>query len=64
MDNNLISLKKLQADIKIMKLISILLKPDQRKQQKDMEKQLETRLPKQLRSMIDFPLVVGVHTIV
>lgn len=42
MDNNLISLKKLQADIKIMKLISILLKPDQRKQQKDMEKQLET----------------------
>lgn len=44
MDNNLISLNKLQTDIKAMKFISILLKPEQRKQLKDMEKQLENMI--------------------
>ena len=44
MDNNLVSLNKLQTDIKAMKLISIFLKPDQRKQLKDMEKQLENMI--------------------
>lgn len=40
MDNNLVSLNKLQDDLKAMKLISLFLKPEQRKQMKDMEKQL------------------------
>ena len=40
MDNNLVSLSKLQDDIKAMKLISIFLKPEQRKQLKETEKQL------------------------
>ena len=44
MDNNLVSLNKLQTDIKAMKLISIFLKPEQRKQLKDMEKQLENMI--------------------
>lgn len=41
MDSNLVSINKLQNDIKIMKLMSILLKPEQRKQLKEMEKQLD-----------------------
>ena len=40
MDNNLVSLNKLQDDLKAMKLISLFLKPEQRKQMKDIEKQL------------------------
>ena len=40
MDSNLVSLNKLKNDIKAMKIISIFLKPDQKKQIKDMEKQL------------------------
>lgn len=43
-NNNLVSLNKLQADIKAMKLISFFLKPEQRKQLKDMEKQLENMI--------------------
>lgn len=41
MDNNLVSLNKLQTDIKTMKLLSSFLKSEQKKQLKDMEKQLE-----------------------
>ena len=41
MDSNLVSINKLQNDIKNMKRISILLKPQQRKQIKEMEKQLD-----------------------
>lgn len=41
MDSNLVSINKLQNDIKIMKLMSIFLKPEQRKQLKEMEKQLD-----------------------
>ena len=41
MDSNLVSINKLQNDIKIMKLMSILLKPEQRKQLQEMEKQLD-----------------------
>ncbi len=44
MDNNLVSLNKLQADIKAMKLISIFFKPEQKKQLKDMEKQVENMI--------------------
>ncbi len=41
MDDNLISLNKLQSDIKEMKLLALFLKPDQRKQLRDLEKQLD-----------------------
>lgn len=44
MDSNLVSLNKLKNDIKAMKIISIFLKPDQKKQIKDMEKQLENMI--------------------
>ena len=41
MDDNLLSLNKLQSDIKTMKLLDLFLKPDQRKQLRDLEKQLD-----------------------
>lgn len=41
MDNNLISIEKLQSDIKTMKLFPLFLKPEQRKQLKSLEKQLD-----------------------
>ncbi len=41
MDDNLLSLNKLQSDIKAMKLLALFLKPDQRKQLRDLEKQLD-----------------------
>lgn len=41
MDDNLLSLNKLQNDIKAMKLLALFLKPDQRKQLRDLEKQLD-----------------------
>lgn len=44
MDNNLISIEKLQSDIKIMKLFSLFLKPEQRKQLKSLEKQLDNMI--------------------
>lgn len=44
MDSNLVSLNKLKDDIKAMKIISIFLKPEQKKQLKDMEKQLENMI--------------------
>ncbi|MCM1050176.1 MAG: hypothetical protein NC433_17320 [Clostridiales bacterium] len=44
MDSNLVSLNKLKDDIKAMKIISIFLKPEQRKQVKDMEKQIENMI--------------------
>lgn len=44
MDSNLVSLNKLKNDIKAMKVISIFLKPEQKKQIKDMEKQLENMI--------------------
>ena len=44
MDSNLVSLNKLKDDIKAMKIVSIFLKPEQRKQLKDMEKQLENMI--------------------
>lgn len=44
MDNNLVSLNKLQDDIKAMKIMAIFLKPEQRKQLKAMEKQLDNMI--------------------
>lgn len=44
MDSNLVSLNKLKNDIKAMKVISIFLKPEQKRQIKDMEKQLENMI--------------------
>lgn len=44
MNSNLVSLNKLKDDIKAMKIISIFLKPEQRKQLKDMEKQMENMI--------------------
>ena len=44
MDNNLISIEKLQSDIKTMKLFSLFLKPEQRKQLKTLEKQLDNMI--------------------
>lgn len=44
MDSNLVSINKLQNDIKTMKLVSIILKPKQRKQLKEMEKQLDNMI--------------------
>ena len=41
MDDNLISMGKLQSDIKTMKLVSLFLKPEQRKQLNALEKQLD-----------------------
>lgn len=41
MDDNLLSLNKLQGDIKAMKLLALFLKLDQRKQLRDLEKQLD-----------------------
>lgn len=41
MDDNLLSLNKLQSDIKAMKLLALFLKPDQRKRLRDLEKQLD-----------------------
>ncbi|MDD3393746.1 MAG: hypothetical protein PHG19_03770 [Anaerotignum sp.] len=44
MNDNLISINKLKSDIKAMKLFSIFLKPDLKRQLKDMEKQLENMI--------------------
>ena len=44
MDDNLLSLNKLQNDIKAMKLLAPILKPDQRKQLQDLEKQLDNMI--------------------
>ena len=44
MDDNLVSINKLQNDIKAMKFISIFLKPAQRKQLKELEKQLDNMI--------------------
>lgn len=44
MDDNLISMGKLQSDIKTMKLISLFLKPEQRKQLNALEKQLDNMI--------------------
>ena len=44
MDNNLISIEKLHNDIKTMKLFSLFLKPEQRKQLKALEKQLDNMI--------------------
>lgn len=44
MDDNLLSLNKLQSDIKVMKLLALFLKPDQRKQLRDLEKQLDNMI--------------------
>lgn len=44
MDDNLVSLSKLQSDIKAMKIISIFLKPEQRKQLKELEKQVDNMI--------------------
>lgn len=44
MDDNLLSLNKLQSDIKAMKLLALFLKPDQRKQLRDLEKQLDNMI--------------------
>lgn len=44
MNDNLVSLNKLQADIKAMKILAIFLKPEQRKQLKEMEKQLDNMI--------------------
>ena len=41
MDDNLLSLNKLQRDIKTMKRLDLFLKPGQRKQLRDLEKQLD-----------------------
>ena len=41
MNDNLLSLNKLQSDIKAMKPLALFLKPDQRKQLDDLEKQLD-----------------------
>lgn len=41
MDDNLLSLNKLQSDIKAMKLLTLFLKPDQREQLQNLEKQLD-----------------------
>lgn len=44
MDDNLISMGKLQSDIKTMKLVSLFLKPEQRKQLNALEKQLDNMI--------------------
>lgn len=44
MDDNLISMGKLQSDIKTIKLVSLFLKPEQRKQQKELEKQIDNMI--------------------
>ena len=44
MDDNLISIRKLQNDIKAIKLFSIFMKPEQRKQLKELEKQLNNTI--------------------
>ena len=44
MDDNLLSLNKLQSDIRAMKLLALFLKPDQRKQLRDLEKQLDNMI--------------------
>ena len=44
MDDNLLSLNKLQRDIKTMKLLALFLKPGQRKQLRDLEKQLDNMI--------------------
>lgn len=44
MDDNLISMGKLQGDIKTMKLVSLFLKPEQRKQLNALEKQLDNMI--------------------
>lgn len=44
MNDNLVSVNKLQADIKAMKILAIFLKPEQRKQLKVMEKQLDNMI--------------------
>lgn len=44
MDDKLVSLSKIQDDIKAMKLVAVLLKPGQRKQIKKMEKQVDNMI--------------------
>lgn len=41
MDDNLFSINKLQSDIKAMKLLTLFLRPAQRKQLRNLEKQLD-----------------------
>ena len=52
MDNNLISIEKCKSDIKIMKLFSLFLKPEQRKQLESLEKQLDNMI-KQITAFND-----------
>lgn len=44
MEDNLLSLNKLRSDIKAMKLLALFLKPDQREQLRNLEKQLDNML--------------------
>lgn len=44
MEDNLLSLNKLRSDIKALKLLALFLKPDQREQLRNLEKQLDNML--------------------
>lgn len=61
MDDNLVSLSKLQSDIQSMKFLSVFLKREQRDQLKKMEDQVKDMIL-QVTSFNDrFSPMVGVH---